>query len=249
MNGRSGRPEKGLQVLLTIPSERYVELALNGEAAVDEPRESLLAMAILMRTFALVNASRHARQAFNLCDSTHCQALRFGRIRPEVQNAEKETLGETLWFGTHRAQVFYAQHCGGVTEDAASVWPGAHLPYLVSHADPYCLRRSSAQWQAEISESRLLAIARDQAWHFPPRIDRIRVTRRTTSGRASLLEVDGAGVHAAVSADSLRFAIDRAMGWNQLRSDWYSVTLGQRHGALCRKGLRTWSRPLPGRRV
>ena len=68
-----------LQILLTMPSERYVAAALNGEAATDEPIESLKAMAVVMRTYALTNASRHAAEGFNLCDSTHCQALGWGR--------------------------------------------------------------------------------------------------------------------------------------------------------------------------
>ena len=75
----------GLGVLLTLPSERYVVAALSGEAAPDEPMASLKAMAISMRTYALLNANRHRAQGFGLCDSTHCQALRLGAVRPEVE--------------------------------------------------------------------------------------------------------------------------------------------------------------------
>ncbi len=71
----------GLRVLLTLPSENYVIAALNGEAAPDEPMASLKAMAISIRTFALVNANRHSAEGFGLCDSTHCQALRLGKAR------------------------------------------------------------------------------------------------------------------------------------------------------------------------
>ena len=84
-------------MLLTLPSENYVMAALNGEAAPDEPMASLKAMAISMRTFALENAGRHRAEGFDLCDSTHCQALRLGKVRPEVERAVRETAGETLW--------------------------------------------------------------------------------------------------------------------------------------------------------
>ena len=87
----------GLRVLLSMPSENYVAAALNGEAAPDEPMASLKAMAISIRTFALVNEDRHHAEAFGLCDSTHCQALRLGQARPEVEMAVRETAGETLW--------------------------------------------------------------------------------------------------------------------------------------------------------
>jgi membrane peptidoglycan carboxypeptidase len=81
------RQPHGLRVLLTLPSESYVIAALSGEAAPDEPMASLKAMAISMRTFALVNANRHQAEGFGLCDSTHCQALRLGKPRPEVEQA------------------------------------------------------------------------------------------------------------------------------------------------------------------
>ena len=141
----------GLRVLLTLPSENYVIAALNGEAAPDEPMASLKAMAISIRTFALVNANRHSAEGFGLCDSTHCQALRLGKARPEVERAVRETAGETLWFGGQRAHVYYTQHCGGMSEAASDVWPAEQASYLAGNrADPYCLRRSPAEWHARI---------------------------------------------------------------------------------------------------
>ena len=238
----------GLRVLLTLPSENYVIAALNGEAAPDEPMASLKAMAISIRTFALANASRHSAEGFGLCDSTHCQALRLGRARPEVERAVRETAGETLWFGSQRAHVYYTQHCGGRSEAAEDVWPAEHASYLAgNHADPYCLRRSPAEWQARIDLAQLSGIFRAQGWQTPSPIRDIRVTRRSASGRAELLAVTGHGAPAELSASSFRFAVDRALGWNQMRSDWYSVSLagsaleikgrGYGHGVgLCQAG-------------
>ena len=116
---------------------------------------SLKAMAISIRTFALVNANRHHAEGFGLCDSTHCQALRLGKARPEVESAVRETAGETLWFGSRRAHVYYTQHCGGISEPADAVWPEERASYLSGHhADPYCLRRSTADWRAGIALTR-----------------------------------------------------------------------------------------------
>jgi stage II sporulation protein D len=239
---------EGLRVLLTLPSEDYVIAALNGEAAPDEPMASLKAMAISIRTFALLNASRHNAEGFGLCDSTHCQALRLGKARPEVQQAVRETAGETLWFGGQRAHVYYTQHCGGMSEAAGDEWPQEHSSYLGgNHADPYCLRRSAAEWHAQIGLSQLDAIFREQGWKTPSPIEAIRVTRRSESGRAELLEVTGRGAPAELSASSFRFAVDRALGWNQMRSDWYTVSVsgaglemkgrGYGHGVgLCQAG-------------
>jgi stage II sporulation protein D len=160
----------------------------------------------------------------------------------------RETAGETLWFGGQRAHVYYTQHCGGMSEAAQDVWPAEHARYLAgNHADPYCLRRSPAEWQARIDLTQLSGIFRAQGWQTPSPISDVRVMRRSASGRAELLEVAGRGAPAELSASSFRFAVDRALGWNQLRSDWYSVSIsgtalemkgrGYGHGVgLCQAG-------------
>jgi stage II sporulation protein D len=238
----------GLRVLLTLPSENYVIAALNGEAAPDEPMASLKAMAISIRTFALANANRHSGEDFGLCDSTHCQALRLVKARPEVERAVRETAGETLWFGGQRAHVYYTQHCGGMSEAASDVWPAEHAGYLAgNHPDPYCLRRSPAEWHARMDLAQLSGIFRAQGWQTPSPISAIRVTRVSQTGRAELLEVTGQGAPAELSASSFRFAVDRALGWNQMRSGWYTVSIagsaleikgrGYGHGVgLCQAG-------------
>jgi stage II sporulation protein D len=237
----------GLKVLLTLPSERYVVAALNGEAAPDEPPQSLRAMAVTIRTYALTNLNRHQFDAFNLCDSTHCQALRFDKPRLEIEQAVRDTAGETLWLNNKRATIYYTQNCGGETESASNVWPTEHEPYLTSHPDPYCVRRSAANWHAQITLDQLGVIAHRQGWRLPSSIESIRVSKRSPAGRVLTLELSGRGQTAPLSASSLHFALDRELGWNQLRSDWYTVTLsnaalhfdgkGYGHGVgLCQTG-------------
>ncbi len=237
----------GLRVLLTVPSERYVTAALNGESAPDEPLESLKAMAVAMRTFALDNFRRHSSEGFNLCDSTHCQSLRIGSSRDEVERAVRETAGETLWSNQQRASVYYSQNCGGITEDVRNVWPSVRATYLISHPDPYCQRHSDATWHAQFPLDQLSTIFRQQGWHTPATIDSIRILKRTPSGRAVTLQVIGAGDAATISASSFHFAVNRALGWNQIRSDWFGLETsnhilrikGKGHGhgvGLCQDG-------------
>ena len=237
----------GLRVLLTMPSERYLAAALNGEASPDEPVESLKAMAVAMRTFAIENSRRHASEGFNLCDSTHCQSLRIGTTRAEVERAVRETAGETLWFNQRRAAVYYSQNCGGTTEDVRNVWPSIRASYLTSHPDAYCLRHKDAAWHAQFPLDQLNKLFREQGWHTPTNIDSIRVSKRTPSGRAITLQVNGVGGPASISASSFHFAVNRSLGWNQIRSDWYELetsdhTLhiqGKGHGhgvGLCQDG-------------
>jgi stage II sporulation protein D len=224
-----------LHVVLTLPSERYVAAVLNAEAAPNEPEQSLQALAIVARTYAL-NGNHFTplpgQPPAGLCDSTQCQAMRLGPVSSAIEQAVEATAGETLWFGGRRAEAFFSQCCGGLTEDGGAVWPKLRgLPYLQSHRDPYCLRRDTAAWHAEISLADLAAIAQAEGWRIPGRVVAAHVVDRTRSHRALRIAfIDNKGSQSLISASSLRFGVGRVLGWNHLRSDAYE--LGLRNGVL-----------------
>jgi stage II sporulation protein D len=230
----SGRDHQ-IDVVLTLPSERYVASVLSAEAAPDEPAQSLRALAVLARTYALNGAHYTAQPghlAAELCDSTECQAMLPGRVAPAIEDATQATAGETLWFGSHRAEAFFSQNCGGVTEAAGAVWPKlSGVPYLRSHTDPYCVRRDPAHWHAEVPLAKLVDIAGAEGWHVPANIVTARVKERSASQRVLRVAFTGGGGESSlVAASALRFGIGRALGWNLVRSDAYE--LGVRRGAL-----------------
>jgi stage II sporulation protein D len=241
-----------IDIVLILPSERYVAGVLNAEAAPDEPTQSLRALAILARTYAL-NGSHYTAQpghlTADLCDSTECQAMLPGPVSKAIEDAIQATAGETLWFGRRRAEAFFSQNCGGLTEDAGAVWPRLNgVPYLHSHADPYCLRRDEAKWHAEVPLAKLAEIAQAEGWHLPATLATARVTERSTSHRARRVAFSsGNGAPAVVTASALRFGIGRALGWNRVRSDAYDLGIrnstlvfdGRGHGhgvGLCQAG-------------
>jgi stage II sporulation protein D len=133
--GRESRTATGLwhlrargdevDVVLTLPSERYVAAVLSAEAAPSEPTQSLRALAVLARTYAL-NGKHYTAQQGNLdadlCDSTQCQAMLLQQPSSAIEDAVHATAGETLWFHAQRAEVYFSQNCGGLTEDGGSVW-------------------------------------------------------------------------------------------------------------------------------
>jgi stage II sporulation protein D len=223
-----------IDVVLTLPSERYVAAVLNSEAAPDEPSASLQALAIVARTYALNGnhfKSAPSHLTADLCDSTQCQALRLGQASAAIDDAVKATAGETLWFRGQRAEAFFSEHCGGTTEDAAAVWPQYHaLTYLVSHADPYCTRRKSSAWHAEVALADLLSIAASQGWHLPEHITSVSVAERSHTHRVLRIKFENGSETASINAGALRFGIDRALGWSRVRSDLYDLAL--RHGML-----------------
>jgi stage II sporulation protein D len=243
--------DASVDVALTLPSERYVAAVLNAEAAASEPAESLRALAILARTYALngrhyTAAAGHI--AAQLCDSTECQAMRLAPSSQAVADAVQATAGETLWFGAGRAETYFSQSCGGTTEDAGAVWPALRgTTYLRSHADPYCLRRDAAQWHAEVPLVKLAEIARAERWTMPAKIEAAHIATRSVSHRALRIDFAGAGATSSVGASALRFAVGRALGWNLVRSDLYELAVrngslvfdGRGHGhgvGLCQQG-------------
>ena len=78
----------------TIPLEDYVAGVLAGEAAPRSPAAALEALAITVRTFAVVNRGRHARDGFDLCTLTHCQVLR--EPSQAMRAATARTAGQIL---------------------------------------------------------------------------------------------------------------------------------------------------------
>jgi stage II sporulation protein D len=224
-----------VDVVLTLPSERYVAAVLNAEAAAGEPEQSLQALAIVARTYALNGKHSVAGSGplgAELCDSTACQAMLPGPVPAAIEEAVQATAGETLWSGDARAEAFFSQSCGGETEDAGAVWAKLRgVTYLRSHADPYCLRRGAAAWHAEVPLSRLEEIARAEGWNLPVKIAKAEVVQRSASHRAVRIEFAGAeGRTGVVAASALRLGIGRALGWNLVRSDAYE--LGLRNGTL-----------------
>lgn len=231
LRGKAGE----VDVVLTLPSERYVAAVVQGEASPGEKQQALEALAIVARTYALNGRHWKPRTGHlpaELCDSTQCMAMRLGRVPAAMEIAVRNTAGETIWFRGRRAEVFFSQHCGGETESAAAVWPTLRgATYLAAHPDAFCVRKDKAAWHAEIPLAEFAAMAREEGWRMPARITAVEVTKRSPSHRALQLAVVGEdGARFPVAASSLRLAIGRAMGWNQVRSDLYDVAV--RNGAI-----------------
>ena len=141
----------------------------------------------------------------------------------------------------------YSRRCGGNTEDAAAVWGGLRAPFLRSHADPYCSRQGAGQWHWSAPAAEIAAA-----------LQQVATARARGDGRHRYRATHGVGAGASagagrqrragrVAASSFRFAIGRALGFNTVRSDQWSVVkagtqlefagTGEGHGVgLCQLG-------------
>jgi stage II sporulation protein D len=246
-----------LVLAVTLPVESYVERVVASESGTADGPESLKALAIVVRSFAL--HEKHGHADYDVCDSTHCQLLHWGGTfdrRATAHAATLATAGETIWFHGRRAAAWFHQNCGGRTATPEEVWPAAKpdagssqhpMPWLVSRTDPYCTAKGAREWSASVSLSDLTA-ALAAAGMVRPGWTKLTVARRGDSGRAVMLEVGST----SISAEDFRLAVGRAMGWGKILSTWFEVSRqgdgfvfhgrGSGHGVgLCQAGAAAMS--------
>lgn len=235
---------------VTLPVETYVERVVASESGSADSLESLKALAIVVRSFAL--HQQHGHTDYDLCDSTHCQLLHWGSIgdrRAAAHIATLSTAGETLWYHRERVEAWFHQNCGGRTASPSEVWPTrshgvkqGQMPWLASRPDSYCTSNGAREWSSSLSLAELTS-ALGTAGLVRPGWKTLSVTQRGESGRAVKLMV---GV-TEVSAEDLRLAIGRTLGWGRILSTWFEVVpqgdqflfhgRGSGHGVgLCQAG-------------
>jgi stage II sporulation protein D len=246
-------PRQGhLLITATIPLEEYVAVVLTAESGAFENAEARKAMAVAARTYAVRFRGQHSRDGFDFCDTTHCQVFGWKAANAATRTAVEATRGQILRFENKPAATFYHQNCGGKTATAKEVWPGVAEPYLTSHADTYCEARGTLRWESAIRVADLDRALRASGLKTPARWGGLEIASRSESGRAQRLKVLGSS-DVPMSASTFRFAVDRELGWDKIRSDLYEVRgtgdhiifsgRGSGHGVgLCQTGAEEMAR-------
>jgi stage II sporulation protein D len=212
--GRTVRlgPASGGGPVMDVPLEVYVARVLAGEAEPKAPDGENQALAIAIRTYALVNAGRHARDGFDVCDSTHCQVPRASNAL--TRTAALATAGQILAWNGAPAEVFYSASCGGRSESPDQVWPGASYPYMRSAPDD--VHDEDVPWTFDLTLQDAQRILTGLG--FEGRLRDVDVDDRSASGRATRLRLSGMqpGV---IAGDQFRLAVGAA----RVRSTAFSV--------------------------
>ncbi|MDT5294179.1 MAG: stage sporulation protein, partial [Acidobacteriota bacterium] len=217
---------------LALPLEDYVFGVLAAEGSVETEPEALKALAVVARSYALKNLRRHARDHFDLCDTTHCQ--RFAPVHDEgartefyelAHRAVRETAGEVLRDAEGRvAESYFSAACGGRTADIAKLWGVRNAPsYLRGVHDDSC-DAANETWTDVIPAARLLkALRADERSDVGARLDGVRVVRRDQTGRAESVALDGARRRVLRGWD-FKIIVGRTLGWSVLKSSRFEVS-------------------------
>jgi stage II sporulation protein D len=217
---------------LSLPLDDYVFGVLAAEGSVETEAEALKALAVVVRTYALKNLGRHARDRFDFCDTTHCQRftpVRDESARPEfyelVHRAVSETAGEVLRDPRGGvAESYFSASCGGRTADISKLWGvRAPPPYLRGVRDDFCAGANET-WTDVIAAPQLLrALRADERSDTGARLDSVHVVRRDETGRAELVELAGERRRVLRGWD-FKIIVGRTLGWNVLKSSRFDVS-------------------------
>jgi stage II sporulation protein D len=140
-----------LSLINHINMEHYLYGVVPKEMPASWPVESLKAQAVVARSFALSNLNKHAKEGFNLCDTTDCQVYKaYDNEHPNTNQAVDETKGEYVYYNGKVASTPYHSTSGGYTEDSSVAWGGS-VPYLIPVYDVYSEGTASNIWSINIT--------------------------------------------------------------------------------------------------
>ena len=218
----------------TLTLDEYLFGVLAAESSIEGEFAALKAQSVVSRTYTLSNLRRHARDNYDLCDTTHCQ--RFLQVtqanaRPDfhalVRRAVGDTNGEVLRDarGALAADVFFSTSCGGQTANLQTLWGApAREPYLRGVRDEYCAAMPHTRWTDTIPAAHLArALREDARTDVGARVEELSVVKRDATGRVEQLAIAGARRRVVVRGWDFKIVVGRTLGWSVLKSSRFEV--------------------------
>ncbi|EQA35626.1 SpoIID/LytB domain protein [Leptospira inadai serovar Lyme str. 10] len=236
-----------LNFILTLPTETYVQTVLEsefGELIHEKRNRSInpewkakykLVAETVIRSYAAANLGRHRREAFDLCDLTHC--LHFsGSGHPTHLNPSKEKL---LLKTTEDKplEAFFHSTCGGNLSHPGVLWKDfsqKNRHYRSGRdswkgSDDLCRNSPHFRWETVLRRSDLEKALNSKGLRS---LETISMESRVSE----LAYKDDRGNHRIDTSEFLSSAGKR-LGWNRIKSNSFNIESGL-NGFLFRgKGL------------
>jgi stage II sporulation protein D len=198
-----------INVINVLYVEDYIKGVLSKEVGADWHIEALKSQAVISRTYAIANLSRHRQQGFDMCSTTHCQV--YGGVSVETSKtnqAVSETSGEVLTFKDDLAQTVFHATCGGRTEDPKYIWGWKEIPiYLRGVKCGYCHNSPHAKWEQTLDESFIRSKLRFCNIDIGE-IKKIKIKGKTRSGAAKEVVIVHSGGEYVMNAYKFRTSVD-----------------------------------------
>jgi SpoIID/LytB domain protein len=213
----------------SIALEDYVARVVAAEGEPSARPAAIQALAIAARTFTVANRGRHEAEGFDVCDTTHCQVLRASTAPSRA--AAAATADRVLLRNGGVAPVHYSAWCGGHTEVASGVWPGA-IDTSVARPDEACA--DGASWTNEITVAQIEEALRAMGARGTA-LRSLRIVARNNSGRVTRLRAEGF-TPSDFEAQDFRTALGHTGGWQLMKSTMFDLKRSPRGYVLSGKG-------------
>jgi len=209
-----------LRIINTVPLETYVQSVVLSEMGVQHP-EAMRSQAVLARTWAVKHL--HPAKDYDFNDLTDSQVYK-GIFNDVSMNVDwlLPAYGQVLTYNNKLIDVFYHADCANRSYSAYEIWGFHQYPYYQRIIFPPELQtRPIRKWQRKISKREIDKIFHQVTDSAPP-LHYKKSTRRGQIG----IDIN----RHWVNIDHFRIQINRKLGWNQLRSNHF--TLQEKHGYL-----------------
>lgn len=143
-----------MSIVNKVSMEDYLCGVIESEGGGGRHAEYYKVQAVMSRTYALKNKSRHRKEGFGLCDGVHCQAYHnMLKYTPEIRTAVRETKGDVLVNSKKRlVTTYFSANCGGEVCDASHVWNNS-VPHVEPFIDTFCIHTRQATWTKRIPQT------------------------------------------------------------------------------------------------
>jgi len=231
-----------LLAVAVVPLEEYVAAVVSREAPPSFHPEALSALAVAVRTYALLAMEKPREPTHDVVAGVEDQVFEgMDNVAGVFRKAAESTKGEVLSYRGTLARAVFHSTCGGRTENAKDAW-GTDVPYLRSLVCDDCLNSPVRRWDYRMTakEGRRVALSLGVRAEEDLRID---ITGWSSTGRASRVRLSSGGVSREVSAAAFR----REVGYARVKSlkmeivpvenGWVIAGQGYGHGVgMCQWG-------------
>jgi stage II sporulation protein D len=231
-----------LYAVAVVPLEEYVAAVVSREAPPKFHPEAQAALAVAVRTYALVAMDKPREATHDVVAGVEDQVFEgMDNVAVVFRNAAESTRGVALtWRGALAKSVFHST-CGGRTENAKDAW-GTDLPYLRSVHCNDCRESPAYRWDYRMTRNEGMRIALALGVRAGNDL-RLEIVGRSSTGRAGRIRISSGGVSRETAAAAFR----RAAGYARLKSlkmeivpvgsGWVVAGEGYGHGVgMCQWG-------------
>lgn len=112
-----------LTAINVLNTDEYLFSVVPSEMPPQWNKEALKAQAVACRNYSISRRGVHTNNAYDLCDSTHCQAYKGSSNESQSSsNAVTETSGLMIYYKNEIINAVYHSSSGGYTENSENVW-------------------------------------------------------------------------------------------------------------------------------